>query len=34
MELKYYGGEGYLYLKEMGNFEVKAKESKEFIRLS
>jgi hypothetical protein len=34
MELKYYGGEGYLYSKEIGKFEVKAKENKEFTRLS
>ena len=34
MKLKYYGGEGYLYSKEIGKFEVKAKEIKAFTRLS
>jgi hypothetical protein len=34
MELISYGGQGYSYSNEVGNFEVKAKENKEFTRLS
>ncbi|HIA37043.1 MAG TPA: hypothetical protein EYN89_10045 [Flavobacteriales bacterium] len=33
-KLKYYGGKGYEYSNENGNFEVKANEVKKFTRLS
>ena len=33
-KLKYYGGQGWAYSKEIGQFEVKAKETKRFDRLS